>query len=112
MSFGKAGPLLCVRTDCQSGEKHLKTPGPAVWYPVVRVFAKGFRYAPPMQMLMSMALCEMCSRVIQIDDLLTHEGWTRICAVLKATGKAEPDRERTQLNWWPIADAQAGRYPG
>lgn len=100
--FGRQGQLTCDRKDCGK---------PAVWYPVLCFFAKGYRNAPPLQTVLSMAICEPCTGKVEIEHLLTEDGWGKISQALKAMGKAEADRARTQLRWWPIADAQAGKFP-
>jgi hypothetical protein len=105
VKFGEALPQTCRRKGVdQCGNI-------AAWYPVVRVFAKGYKLAPPAQMIMSLATCEACTKLVDVQDLVTDEGWKKIVDVLSAAGKAEPDRTRTQITWWPITEAAAGRLP-
>lgn len=101
-SFGPAGPQTCHK--CNPAQ-------PAAYYPILRVFAKGFRNAPPMPILMSIPICSPCANGASVEDFLGDDGWVSICQILDAQKKAAPDRAKTQLSWWYIADAQAGRFP-
>jgi hypothetical protein len=105
MRFGNDGPQTCARG------KEVACGKPAIWYPALRFFAKGFKLAPPATMLMSLPICEGCSSSTQLEDLVSDETWARFDQLFEANGKALPDRERTQLSWWKIEDAQAGRLP-
>jgi hypothetical protein len=102
MKFGKEGPQKCASLDCSSE---------ALWYPNIRIFAKGFKMAPPMSTLMSLPVCEGCSLTMKLEDVVTDATWGVFEKVIAAQGKAAPDRDRTQLSWWKIADAQAGILP-
>lgn len=102
MKFGKEGPLACARVGCGK---------PATWFPMLRLFARGFKYAPPASMLMELPTCEACTKTTPVESLVTDQSWATIQQIFEAGGKAEPDRIRTQIAWWKIEDAQAGRLP-
>ena len=104
-----SGPFQgVVPTQCAFKKDCPNTP---LWYPSIWVFAKGYKYAPPMKSLLSMPVCEDCSQEVTIDHVVTDQGWKMITDVLEAMNKAEPDRARNQLHWWAIKDAAQGKLP-
>lgn len=100
--FGNTGPFKCNRKDCKNF---------AEFYPLLRVFAKGYANAPALPILLSSPTCEDHTKDLSAEQFVTDATWEALCKVISAAGKALPCRKKTQLSWWKIDDVQAGKLP-
>ncbi len=72
----------------------------AKWNPVLLVYAPAkLGNHTPAQITIGVAVCSGCKDATVLEDVMTDEGWSRICKKFKSEGKVEPDLSRTQLSW-------------
>lgn len=76
----------------------------ASFYPVLILWAKGFDKSliTPLEMCMSLAMCTECSKKNVASDLITDQFWNQIKTSFYAVGKAQPDRQGTEVRFDPI----------
>lgn len=83
----------------------IKCLGAARWMPVLQLRAKGYG-GPPAIAAISLTVCNVCRHKIGLDDLITDEGWTMLCASFKAQGKVMPARKLTKIRWKEVPNVQ------
>lgn len=54
------------------------------------------------EMNFEVPLCERCSRVTDISDLLNDKNWLAFANQLEASGRAVPSRESSRLDFRPL----------
>lgn len=89
---------LCNRQGCNREAR---------WSPVLLLYApRKYGAHPPIQSHMTMGVCDVHRAGIQLADLMDDAGWVKITAAVAASGRAVPDRSRTQLAWETCARSE------
>ncbi len=69
----------------------------ADWHPVLLLFSA--KHTAPVQAVLGLLVCDQCRPTIDLDHVLSDEGWDQAVAALGEIGRAEPVRKLTRLSW-------------
>jgi hypothetical protein len=84
--------IICDEVGC------LKT---ARYIPILLLFAP--LGDEPAEAQMEMGFCTEHKADVKVEDLVTDEGWTKLCEMFKLNGILPPARERTEVKWLEVS---------
>ncbi len=90
MDIPKSSNAQCDLTDCDRR---------AVYYPIVKVWAKLARKHKPAEILMPGLVCAKCAGKLDAQDFITQKGWREITEEFQKKGGLMPDSKSVELQF-------------
>ncbi len=66
------------------------------------LYAPGHYHAPPARGVTGLAVCTFCRKRIDVEDVLSDEGWNQIEQAFAENKKLAPERALTRLVFTPL----------